>query len=38
MAKEFVIYQNLFILAKFDIDVAKKVLQICKIDIKDTRK
>ena len=38
LSKEFSIYKELFVLIRFDIGLAKKVIDICKLDIKGSRK
>jgi len=38
IAKEYAIYENLFVLGRFDLGVNRKVIEICKVDIRGTRK
>lgn len=38
LSKEFSIYTDLFILIRFDIGIAAKVMDICKLDVKGSRK
>ena len=38
LSKEFAIFSNLFVLIRFDISIAAKVIDICKLDVKGNRK